>query len=178
MSISKNEGLELHLKGDPNSCFANNYLDFGLKAYHANMNIQPVFIKYKAVRYMCPYWKMKIDVHRTWNKHYLRKKSSKKKLWELHASSWHYENNCQSLLKQSRVFCTVYHILPELRYWRIFLAVYFVGTNPPEERVKTLLCGKELKELPVYRQNIFKKSYIDRYMERPSATFCNGKYCN
>ena len=105
-------------------------------------------------------------------------KSSEKKLWELHASSWHYENNCQSLLKQSRVFCTVYHILPELRLRRIFLAVYFVDTNPPEERVKILLCGKELNELPVYSQNIFKKSYIDRYMERPSATFRNGKYCN
>ena len=84
----------------------------------------------------------------------------------------------KSLLKQSRVFCTVYHFLPELRLRRIFLAVYFVDTNPPEERVKILLCGKELNELPVYSQNIFKKSYIDRYMERPSATFCNGKDCN
>ena len=105
-------------------------------------------------------------------------KSSEKKLWELHTSSWHYENNCQSLLKQSRVFCTVYHILRELRLRRIFLAVYFVDTNPPEERVKILLCGKELNELPVYSQNIFKKSYIDRYMEIPSATLRNGKYCN
>ena len=104
--------------------------------------------------------------------------SSEEKLWELHASSWHYENYCQSLLKQFRVFCTVYHILPELRLRRIFLAVYFVDTNPPEERVKILLCGKELNDLPVYSQNIFKKSYIDRYMERPSATFCNGKNCN
>ena len=29
----------------------------------------------------------------------------------------------------------VYHILPELRLRRIFPAVHFVNTNPPEERV-------------------------------------------
>ena len=33
----------------------------------------------------------------------------------------------------------VYHILPDLRLRRIFPAVYFVDTNPPEERVQVLL---------------------------------------
>ena len=35
---------------------------------------------------------------------------------------------------------------------------------------------KKLSKLPDDSSNIFKKSNIDRYMERPSATFCNGKY--
>ena len=70
----------------------------------------------------------------------------------------------------------VYHILLELKLSRIFPAVYFVNTNPPEERVQVLLSEKELSELPDDSPNIFKKSNIDRYMERLSATFCNGKY--
>ena len=68
----------------------------------------------------------------------------------------------------------VYHILPELRLRRSFPAVCFVNTNPLEERV--LLSEKELRGLPDDSPNIFKKLNIDRYLERPSPTFCNGKY--
>ena len=70
----------------------------------------------------------------------------------------------------------VYHILPELKLKRIFPAVYFVNTNLPGERVQVLILEKELTELPDNCPNIHKRSNIDRYMERPSATFCNGKY--
>ena len=49
-------------------------------------------------------------------------------------------------------------------------------TNPAEERVQVLLSEKKLSELPGDSPNIFKKSNIDRYMERSSAPFCNGKY--
>ena len=70
----------------------------------------------------------------------------------------------------------VYHILLELKQKKIFPEVYFVNTNPPEERVQVLLSEKELSKLPDNSQNIFKKSNIDRYMERPSATFSNGKF--
>ena len=70
----------------------------------------------------------------------------------------------------------VYHILPELKLRRIFPAVYFVNTNLPEETVKVLFSEKELSELPDDSPSIFKKSNVDRYMERPSATFCNEKY--
>ena len=56
MSISKDEDLELHLKGKPNPCFLSNYFDVGLKAWQVNMDIQPVFNEYKAVTYMCQYF--------------------------------------------------------------------------------------------------------------------------
>ena len=49
LSISKDEDLELHLKMKPNSCFVNNYFDVGLKAWQANIDIQPVFIECEAV---------------------------------------------------------------------------------------------------------------------------------
>ena len=70
----------------------------------------------------------------------------------------------------------VYHILSELKLRRIFLAVYFNNTNPPEERVQVLLSEKELSKTPDNGPNIFQKSKTDCYMERPSATFCNRKY--
>ena len=70
----------------------------------------------------------------------------------------------------------VYHILQELKLRRIFPAAYFVNTNLPEEWVRVLLSKKELSELPDDSSNIFKKSNIDRYVERPNAIFYNGKY--
>ena len=50
LSRSKDKNLELYLKRQANSCFVNNY--FGLKAWQANMDIQPVFKEYKAVTFM------------------------------------------------------------------------------------------------------------------------------
>ena len=49
LSISKDEDLELHLK-------INYYFDVGLKAWQANMDIQPVFNEYKTVTYVCQYF--------------------------------------------------------------------------------------------------------------------------
>ena len=46
----------MQLKSQPNSCFVNNYFDFGLKAWQANMDIQAVFNEYKAVTYMSRYF--------------------------------------------------------------------------------------------------------------------------
>ena len=83
--------------------------------------------------------------------------------------------NCLSN-RQCSVERAVYHILPELELRRIFPAVYFVNINLPEERVQVLLSEKELSKLPHDSPNIFKKSNIGCYMERPNATFCHGKY--
>ena len=54
--------------------------------------------------------------------------------------------------------------------------MYIVNPNLSEERVRVLPSKKELSELPDDSSNIFKKSNIERYAERPSATVCNGKY--
>ena len=56
LSISKDEDLELNLTTEPNCSFVNNYFDFGLKAWQANMDIHSVFNEYKAVTYMCQYF--------------------------------------------------------------------------------------------------------------------------
>ena len=52
LSLSPTSVHEIHLRRSPNSCFINNYNPITLKAWRANMNLQPVFNYYKAVSYM------------------------------------------------------------------------------------------------------------------------------
>ena len=61
----------------------------------------------------------------------------------------------------------VHHFFPKLKVKRIFPAVYFVNTNTLEEKFQVLLSRQNVDDCP----KIFKKSNIDRYMKRPSATF-------
>ena len=51
-----------------------------------------------------------------------------------------------------------------------------MNTYLPQEQDQVLLSEKKHWVLTDDIPNIFKKSSIDRYMERPIATFCNGKY--
>ena len=53
LSISKGDGYELHPTIPPNSCFVKRFFEDCLKAWQRNMNIQPVFNKYKVTAYMC-----------------------------------------------------------------------------------------------------------------------------
>ena len=58
LDISENEYYEVLSISSFNSCFVNNYFDESLLARKANISqIQPVFNHYKAVTYMCAYFK-------------------------------------------------------------------------------------------------------------------------
>ena len=52
LEISDDTDFQMHLRRPPNSCFVNNYFQLGLKAWDANMDIQPVINEYKAISYM------------------------------------------------------------------------------------------------------------------------------
>ena len=138
------------------------------------MDIQPAFNEYKAVTYMCQYFS-KTEVRCS--------QAMKQPAKEVSGNNMHHHDTLKTIAKTylSNKECSVqeavYHILPDLNPSRIFPAVYFVSTNPSEERVQVLLSEKELSELPDNSLKIFKKSNIDRYMERTSATFCN-KECS
>lgn len=56
LSISTSDDFEVHLYRPPNSCFINNYNPVMLRAWKANMDLQPVFNYYKAVSYMAAYF--------------------------------------------------------------------------------------------------------------------------
>ena len=168
MYISKDEDIELHLKRQPNSCFVNNYFDIALKAWQTNIDIQAVFNEYKAVAYMFQY------VSKTEDQCSQVMKQAANKAFE---NDKHHHDTMKKIAKaylsnrECPVQEAVYHILLELKLRGIFPAVYFVNTNLPEERVQVSLSEKLLRRLPDDSPNIFKRSNIDCYMERPSATF-------
>ena len=56
LSISPDIEFQLIPKCTPNSCFINNYFTAGLKAFKANIDIQPVFNYFQCVAYMCAYF--------------------------------------------------------------------------------------------------------------------------
>ena len=173
LSISKDDDFELHLKREPNSCFVNNYFDDGLKAWKANMDIQPVFNEYKAVTYMCSYFSKSEDQCSQ------AMKEAAREAFENNAGQYQTMKTIARAYLSKRecsVQEAVYHILPELKLRRVFPAVQFVNTNLPGERVKVLLSEKELNELPDDSPNIFKKSNIDRYIDRPNKLYLGGKY--
>ena len=161
------------MKKQPNYCFFISYFDVSLKAWQANTDIQPVFNEYKVVTYICLCFLETEDQC---------SQAMKKAVKEAFENNIHHHDALKTIAKAylSNRDCpvqeAVYHILPKLNLKRIFQAAHFVNTNLTEERVQALLSEKELGELPDNSSNLFKKSNINRYMERPSATFCNGKY--
>ena len=169
--ISKDEDLELHLKRQPNSCFVNNY--FSLKLWQADSDIQHVFNECGAVKYIFQYFSktegfcshaMELAVKEAFESNIHHHKTMK-------TISKAYLSNRQCSLQEA-----VYHIPIELKLKRVFAAVCFADTNLPEEGVQVSISQKGVAELPGDNLTIFEKLDINRYMERPSATFCSGKY--
>ena len=66
--------------------------------------------------------------------------------------------------------------MPELHLRRVFPGVQLVSTNLPEECSKVLLIEEQLSSLPEDSTDIFRRNNIDRYVARPSVSFCDGKY--
>ena len=120
------------MKAESNFCFVINYFDVGLKAWQANMDIQPVFNEYNAVTYMCQYFSKTED----WCSQAMKQRAK-----EAFENNIHHHDTMITITKAylSNQECSVqeavYCILPELKLRRIFLAVYFVNTNAPEDRV-------------------------------------------
>ena len=56
LSISIGNDFKLHLKRDTNSCFINTHNPVLLKAWKANIDLQPVYNYYKAVSYITAYF--------------------------------------------------------------------------------------------------------------------------
>ena len=173
--IPKIKDLELHLKGQRNSCLVNNSFDLCLKTWQTNIDIQPVFNEHEPVTHMYQYFSNTGGQCSQAMKQAAKAKGALK-------NNRHYHDTMKIIAKAylTNRECSaeeaVYHILPKLKLRRIFLASYFVNNNLPEERVQVLLSEKELRKLPDDSPNNFKKENTDRYMERTIATFCNEKY--
>ena len=70
----------------------------------------------------------------------------------------------------------VHHCLPELWLRKVFPGVIYANTNIPEKRFRVLQSQKEIGDLPYDSNDIFKINMLDRYVDRPDESFCNGPY--
>ena len=171
LSISVDDDYEPHLIRSPNSCFVNNYFDAGLRAWQANMDIQPVFNEYKAIAYMCSFFSKSED-----------KCSFAMKQAAREARKLDQFNTMKNILKaytsnrECSVQEAVYHIFPELHLRRVFPGVQFVNTALPEGRSKIIQTEGQLSSLPEDSNNFFKRNNIDRYLPRSPVPFCDGKH--
>ena len=171
LSISVDGNYELHLIRPPNSYFVNTCFETGLRAWQANMDIQPVFNECKAVAYMCSYFSKSED------KCSFAMKQAVREAFDIKLDQFNtikiilkaYTSNRECFVQEA-----VYHILPELHLRRVFPGVQFVNTNLPEKRSKILQTEKPLSSLP---EDIFKRNNNGCYLARPSVSFFDGK-CN
>ena len=137
------------------------------------MDIQPVFNEYKAVTYMCSYFSKCEDQCSAAVKQ-AAKEAFQNKLG--HMETMKTIMKAYTSKRECSVQEAVYHILPELHLRRVFPGVTFVNTNLPEERSKILLSEEEIGNLPDDSTAIFKRSNLDRYIDRPNQVYCGGKY--
>ena len=66
-----------------------------------------------------------------------------------------------------------YNVLLELWLRKCSPGISFINTNLPDNRIMMIKSKEELELLPDNSTDIFKKSIIDRYMNRPTC----GKFC-
>ena len=156
LSISPDEDLLIHLQRPPNSYFINNYFDLGLRAWEANLDIQPVFNYFKAISYMCSYF----------SKSETESSVAMKKALE-ECCDLEFKDRMKKIAiaflshRQCSVQEAVYQLLPELWLRKTFPVVTFANTNLPEKRFKMCKSQKELEELPDDSFEVFKRNDLD-----------------
>ena len=166
LSISSSNDFEIHYKRPSNSCFVNTYFVDGLKAWKANMDIQPVLTTYGAVNYLCSYLsKQEDEVSQSMSEAAkIAKETNLSKFEQMKSISRAYTTHREVSIQEA-----VYHILPELFLRKVFPRVEFANTNLPEDRVRMCLSKKDLENLDEESTDIYQKNNNDRYMLRPSA---------
>ena len=173
LSVSVTDDFEIHLKRPANSYFVNNYNPTILKACQANMDLQIAHNYYKAVSYMCAYFSkpetesseaMKMAANEARNTK-LGRRESMYKIVSAFANS-----------RQLSVQETVYHCLSELWLRKCFPKVLFVNSKLPVDRIRIFKSEIEMTDLEPDGTDVFKSSLLDRYMDRPTKQFRNGKY--
>ena len=152
LSISQDSDFEIHLRRPSNSCFVNNYFAEGLRAWEANMDIQPVFNTYKAITYMCKYISKTEDECSKAMKQALEeaKNSNCNKFEQMVQIAKAYSSKRECSVQEA-----VYHVMPELWLRKTFPRVIFANSNLPENRFCICKTEEELSELPADSCDIF-----------------------
>ena len=171
LGLSTDSDYQIHLKRDTRSCFVNNYNLFLLKAWLANIDLQPVTNYYKAVAYMTEYFSK--SEHQT--SEALRQAEKEIKAQKIKTKEAMYKivrafsNACQVSVQEAAYVC-----LPKLWLNKLSPSVLYVKTNLPSRRVRMLQSEKEILELAGDIDTIFKSGIVEYYMMRPNQDHKNN----
>ena len=144
-----------------------------LKAWQANMDLEPVYNYYKAISYMTAYFSnsgsetseaLKQVVNEMRNQN-LKTKEAMQKLSQEFISA-----------RQLSVQEAVYLCLPELWLRKCFPRVTFINTSIPNDGIRILKSETELHELNDDSTDIFKAGIIETCCQRVSGSDNTGKY--
>ena len=173
LSTEAGTDYELHLKRPPNSCFINNYSPSVLKAWQANMDLQPVFNHHKCVTYLCSY----MSKGDTQCSEAIRTASLEAKISNLGLKN--------TLKKIGAAFLStrevssqecVYQCLPELWLPKTFPGTIFINIDLPEKRIRTRISEQQLSELEDDSTEVYNSNIIERYSDRPNRSHINGAF--
>ena len=173
LSISEDSDYQLYLKRPPNLWFVNNYFTYGLLAWEANIDIQPVFNHYKAVSYMCAYLSKSEDECSQ-----AMSQTLKEALEDILDNYQQMKSVVQTYVNKRE--CSIqecmYQVLSGQWLRKTFPGVIFANSSIPEKRYWICHEEKDISQLPEDSRDVFKKNMIDRYIDRPNLSFCGGKY--
>ena len=166
LSISSDSHYQIHFKRGPDSCFVNNYNPILLKAWQANIDLQPVCDYYKAITYMTAYFSksetetteaLKHAVHEIRTQNAATKKA-------MHELAQAFISSRQLSVQEAVYFC-----LPELWLRKCFPGVRFVNTSLPRDRIRILKSEEEISQLSDDSTDIFQSNIINKYCNRPQT---------
>ena len=174
LAISSDSDFELHLKRPPDSCFINNYFIAGIKAFAANVGLQPVFNHYKCTTYICSYFSRDetecsqaiTNAAKEARNSNLNIQDSLKKIGAAFLST----------REVSAQEC-VYRCMPKLWLRKVFPKTLFVNTDFPQNRLRIPKNQDDLDELEDDSTDIFKSNIIEHYSNRPKAILSADKLC-
>ena len=66
--------------------------------------------------------------------------------------------------------------MPELWFRKTFPKVIFLNSTVPEKRYRMFRRKEDLEGVPGDGADIFQRNILDRYLDRPDATFKSGKF--
>ena len=166
LSILPDDDYEIHLKRSTESCFVNIYNPVLLKEWEANLDIQPEHNYFKALTYMTAYFsKSESEVSESLKQ---ATKEIKNQNLNVHDAV---KKIAYSFISSSQLSAqeAAYNVLPELWLRKCSPRISFINTNLPNSRIRMIKSEEELELLPDSSTDIFKKSIIDKYMDRPTS---------
>ena len=159
-------GHEIYLKKSTSSCFVNNYSPVLLKTWELNLIIQPVHNYFKALTYMTGYSsKSEREVSESWKQAVMEIKNQNLNVRDaLKKIAYSFISSRQLSVQEA-----VYNALPEMWLRKYSPGISFINTNLPNNRIWMIKSKEELELLPDNSTDIFKKSIIDRYVDRATS---------